>query len=703
MTVRVPLDYYRVLMLSARADEHQIEQAYRERIDLKPGERSWLLGFSPQAVEARAQMIQEAASILLNPEARRNYDEHLMPADPTLSVEEAHLPGVLCLYCEAGEYQAALDLAQQMLEQGHPARSDAILARAIARLELGREAWQQGSYEEAAHSLQAGLAELEEYQAFPQMQAEIRIDLGKLRPYRILQLLSHEAHTPAQAGREAPAFHTADGNGERQQGLALLKAMLDERGGIEGVGQDGSGLSTEDFLRFIQRVRRHLTLKEQQELFEREAERPSMVAAYLAVQVLLAAGYLENRPALVRRARGYLVRLAQRQDVHLEQAICSLLLGQTEEALAHLRSTQEVEVLQFIEEHSTGSPDHLPGLCRFTEKWFQEEVFPEFRGLEAAQVTLQAYFDNPQVQAYLDEMPSCEDPPAGTLSPSAPHRCREQAPHPPPHLPAVVGGPRPPEPTQELQRPPAPWQRGVPEPPRLSDLPSYQSTLKPSASSLADEGSSAPHRCRERAHDRFPQGDGVQSLRPAGANSLQDVERYRRSRLGARKRPAFPIGLRLRSDPLTRMAAVVSVGILSLLVIWQMLRGLFTPPPAPPLEQPQVQIEQPPVDLSLRDAFANNDPGQTEPISPPELTGPLAEWQGVQQVRVVSNDGLNIRQQPSLTGAIVGTAPRQALLRVVEVQAGEGQVPVWLRIERDGAPGGWVAAQSGSTRLVERP
>lgn len=422
MTVRVPLDYYRVLMLSARADEHQIEQAYRERIDLKPGERSWLLEFSPQAVEARAQMIQEAASVLLNPEARRNYDEHLMPADPTLTVEETRLPGVLCLYCEAGEYQAALDLAQHMLEQGHPARSDAILARAIARLTLGREAWQQGSYEEAARSLQAGLAELEECQAFPQMQAEIRIDLGKLRPYRILQLLSHEAHAPAPAGRETLVLRTADANGERQQGLALLKAMLDERGGIEGVGQDGSGLSTEDFLRFIQRVRRHLTLKEQQELFEREAERPSMVAAYLAVQVLLAAGYLENRPALVRRARGYLARLAQRQDVHLEQAICSLLLGQTEDALAHLRSTQEVEALQFIEEHSAGSPDHLPGLCRFTEKWFQEEVFPEFRGLEAAQVTLQAYFDNPQVQAYLDEMPSREDPPAGMLSPSAPHR-----------------------------------------------------------------------------------------------------------------------------------------------------------------------------------------------------------------------------------------------------------------------------------------
>jgi hypothetical protein len=169
----------------------------------------------------------------------------------------------------------------------------------------------------------------------------------------------------------------------------------------------------------------------------------------------------------------------------------------------------------------------------------------------------------------------------------------------------------------------------------------------------------------------------------------QEVERYRRSRLGSRRgrgeRPAIPLGIGL--------AGVVGVGILSLLVIWQMLRSLFTPP-APPLEQPQVQLEQPPVAIDA--------PGQPEPTPEPELTGPLAEWRGVRQVRVIANEGINIRQQPSLTGAIVGAAPRQALLRVVEVQAGEGQVPVWLRVEREGAPGGWVAAQSGSTRLVER-
>jgi hypothetical protein len=223
--------------------------------------------------------------------------------------------------------------------------------------------------------------------------------------------------------------------------------------------------------------------------------------------------------------------------------------------------------------------------------------------------------------------------------------------------------------------------------PRMADLPTYQGTDGLEGIPYSDEN----------------------EIPPARSRAASDSEGHRRNRSGPRRnrsrasggdpyRPAIPA--------VVRLAGVVSIGIISLLVIWQMLRGLFTPPPAPPIEQPQVQLDQPPV--------AINNPAQPEPTPPPpvrvsgteslpELTGPLAEWQGVQQVRVISNDGINIRQQPSLTGAIVGAAPRQALLRVVEVQAGEGQVPVWLRIERDGAPGGWIAAQSGTTRLVERP
>jgi len=55
--------------------------------------------------------------------------------------------------------------------------------------------------------------------------------------------------------------------------------MLSERGGIDGTG-DSSGLSLDDFLRFIQQLRSYLTAAEQQSLFEAESQRPSAVATW---------------------------------------------------------------------------------------------------------------------------------------------------------------------------------------------------------------------------------------------------------------------------------------------------------------------------------------------------------------------------------------------------------------------------------------
>jgi len=64
--------------------------------------------------------------------------------------------------------------------------------------------------------------------------------------------------------------------------------MLSERGGIDGTEDDQSGLSLDDFLRFIQQPRSYLTAAEQQSLFEAESQRPSAVATYLAVYAPIA-------------------------------------------------------------------------------------------------------------------------------------------------------------------------------------------------------------------------------------------------------------------------------------------------------------------------------------------------------------------------------------------------------------------------------
>jgi hypothetical protein len=175
--------------------------------------------------------------------------------------------------------------------------------------------------------------------------------------------------------------------------------------GIDGTGDDQSGLSIDDFLRFIQQLRGYLSAAEQQTLFETEARRPSAVATYLAVYALLARGFAQRQPSLIARAKQMLMRLGRRQDVHLEQSVCALLLGQTEEASRALELSQEYEPLAFIREHSQGAPDLLPGLCLYGERWLQKSVFPHFRDLANQKASLKEYFADEQVQGYLENLP----------------------------------------------------------------------------------------------------------------------------------------------------------------------------------------------------------------------------------------------------------------------------------------------------------
>lgn len=382
--MQVALDYYRILKVPVRSETGAIDAAYRLRLQEEPWQ-----GYSAATLDARRQLLEQAYRTLNDPTQRQAYDIHLTAPSPKLDIEPRAVAAALAFLCENGDYDEALRQVQSLLRT-EDATSDLLLTLAISRLGLGREQWQQGDYEAAASMLEQALAELVDHHVFPEVQAEVIADLNKLRPYRILELLGHPD----------------DGATERQEGIGLLRAMLDERMGVEGNGQDGSGLNTDDFLRFVQKTRTHLTVAEQQALFEAEAKRPSMVATYLAAYAAIVRGFVENRPALMRRARGYLMRLSEHHDVYLEQAICSLLLGQPEDATHLLQQSGDREALDFIQQESEGTIDLLLGLCRYIEKWLQQEVFPEYRHLEGESISLRSYFDNPQVQAYLEEMPA---------------------------------------------------------------------------------------------------------------------------------------------------------------------------------------------------------------------------------------------------------------------------------------------------------
>ena len=434
----IPLDYYRILGVPIQATQEQLRLSYQDRSLQLPRRE-----YSAPAIEARKQLIDEAYAILSDPHKRERYDadflrntyepetndEEAREADaiapqpaPSIEIDDSQLVGALLILQELGEYEAVLQLAVSFLpedalgrdetfdaiaasdlelpkplEEAPPldaTRSDAILTVALARLELGREQWQQGHYEKAASSLEAGQTLLLREGLFPQIRGEMQADLYKLRPYRILENV-------AQPERKLA---------ERSRGIQLLRDMLQERGGMDGTQDDRSGMNIDDFLRFVQQLRKHLKASEQQTLFEAEARRPSAVAAYLSVYAAIARGFARRKPALIVRADRTLAQLGRRQDVHLERAICAMLLGQPEQANRFLELSQEEETIAFIRHRSQDAPDLLPGLCLYAERWLQEEVLPHFRDLVGADASLKDYFAEPQVQAYLEALSEEPDP-----------------------------------------------------------------------------------------------------------------------------------------------------------------------------------------------------------------------------------------------------------------------------------------------------
>lgn len=407
--MRIPLDYYQILGVAFNATSEQIQQSFEDRLQQLPKQQ-----YSNSAIAARKKLLQEAHSILLNPKRRQEHDQNLFPnienplenlepslfdddAEKGIDVESDLLAGALILLLEFGEFDSVLELGlshlnreidlEKLPSEAGPADDDVSLAVAIANLELGREYWQQGDCESAGNCLQSGLKILQDEDKYLDIQSEIETDLSKLRPYRVLDLLALDFEDP-----------------QRAEGLSLLQDMLDERGGLEGNGDDKSGLSVNDFLLFMQQLRDHLTVDEQFRLFHAESMRPSSVASYLSVYTHVARGVSEDEPDYIGQGKTLLASLADRQDLSLEQGMCSLLLGQPEAAMNFVQKSQDQEAIDYIKESSNGAPDIIPGLYLYTEQWLQHEVFPYFRDLKEQKVSLEQYFNDEGVQAKLSEL-----------------------------------------------------------------------------------------------------------------------------------------------------------------------------------------------------------------------------------------------------------------------------------------------------------
>ena len=425
--MRIPLDYYRILGIPLQVTEEQISQAYQDRLLQFPRRE-----YSEVAIASRNELLDRAYSILSDAEQRAEYtqkwwgtaenetpeqaesvlsedsneeidlsteNDDLDPQSPWIEISDPQLIGALLIFQELGEYELIGQYGESALRNSEDpsvflaSRQDLVLSIALANLELSREQWQNQNYERASFFGVKALAWLQEENLHSTIQQEVRNELYRLRPYRILEMLT---------------LSRAE-DSDRDQGLQLLKEMIQDRRGIEGRGNDRSGLGTDDFLRFLQQLRNHLTVDEQLALFVEESERPSVAASYLASYALIAKGFSQRKPSYLVQCQSLLNKFKNRQDTGLEEAICALLLGQTQLANQSLEKSQDQKALTFIQQRSEGSPDLLPGLCSYGESWLQTEIFPHFRDLVGQKASLEDYFSDADVQIYLE-----------TLSPDAP-------------------------------------------------------------------------------------------------------------------------------------------------------------------------------------------------------------------------------------------------------------------------------------------
>ncbi|AFY94356.1 IMS domain-containing protein [Chamaesiphon minutus] len=464
--MRIPLDYYQILGIP-ESDLSELEQAYQDRLLQLPQQE-----YSDAAIESRKRLITVAYEVLSDPQQRERYQQSQIerlqieadaPAGdasnfaanslhlrPELDIAAEHFLGGLLILFELGEYEeinsicmpylgnngrssnsgslhpqpqiavtpsgnlkastarhepVPLAKVKQTANGTHiiPLKPDIVLAMVSSFWQLGEREWRDGCHEEAVIHLETAKKILIQEDLFPQIQGEIDRRLDRLRPYRIASLVSLPL----------------DRHEQRRQGIQFLEELLDSACTNEVKCQERFALNSESAIPFIHETLPHLTAAEQRNLFSqlaRDSDRGAtalnvmqLACTYLHVHALIAQGFTYRNPQSIYTAQQILqYRLSQRIDVAIEQAICALLLGQTEEANQILVSAPESAPLLTIRQQSQGLSNFIRGLCWYIESWLKDEAFPCFRDLLTSDPSLEAYFNDRDVQDFVDRVPATD-------------------------------------------------------------------------------------------------------------------------------------------------------------------------------------------------------------------------------------------------------------------------------------------------------
>ncbi len=468
--MRIPLDYYQILAIT-ESNLSELEQAYRDRLLQLPRQgysdaaiesRKQLITCAYEVLsDARQpeQSIAEPSAVVRTGTAAGSPNGTANTATdfyrrPELEIAPEHFVGGLLILFERGEYEEINSICMPYLgnngrnsnsgslhphpplqvtpsgnlraaelishiepaaitsfkrspvgDRAIPLMPDIVLTMIFSFLELGDREWRDACYEAAVIHFETAQKILIQEDLFPQIQGQIDRRLDRLRPYRVSSLVALPLERHEQ----------------RRQGIQFLEELLESACTNEVQCQERFGLNSERTIQFIHETLPQLTAAEQRNLFSQVARDSyqlgtnslnvmQVACTYLHVHASIAQGFAYRNPQSIYTAHQILqYRLSQRLDVTIEQAICALLLGQTEEAERMLDSASESAASIVIRQQSHGYNDLLRGLCWYIESWLKEEVFPCFRDLHDSDPALNAYFNDRDVQDFTERVPAADN------------------------------------------------------------------------------------------------------------------------------------------------------------------------------------------------------------------------------------------------------------------------------------------------------
>ena len=471
--MRIPLDYYQILAIT-ESNLSELEEAYRDRLLQLPrqGYSDAAIESRKQLITVAYEVLSDACqrelyatgavSATLTGTDDGAMNGSTQPANferrSELEIAPEHFLGGLLILFERGEYEEINSICMpylgnngwnsnsgslhphlpvQLTPSGNlrttaamsqiepaavnrlkrtptgdcviPLKPDIVLTMIFSFLELGDREWRDGCFEAATIHFDTAQKILVQEDLFPQIQGQIERRLDRLRPYRIASLvaLPLEQHD------------------RRRQGIQFLEDLLETACTHESQCQERFGLNSDRTIQFIHETLPHLTAAEQRNLFSQVARDSyqlgtnalnvmQLACTYLHIHASIAQGFAYRNPQSIYTAQQILqYRLSQRLDVTIEQAICALLLGQTDEAQRLLDRAPESGQLVVIRQQSQGCGDLLRGLCWYIESWLKDEVFPCFRDLSQSDPSIDAYFQDPDVQDFAERVPVADSSIAG--------------------------------------------------------------------------------------------------------------------------------------------------------------------------------------------------------------------------------------------------------------------------------------------------